>query len=106
MLWLAVFPVSILSEREHCKLGQRLNWTHTLVSKCSWRTHALTVLELQAKVDEAYKDKEKWAKKCIMAVSGMGFFSTDRTIQVSQPARHSYYLVHASLSSFTIALCT
>jgi starch phosphorylase len=31
-------------------------------------------------IDEAYKDKDEWASKCITAVSCMGFFSTDRAI--------------------------
>ena len=38
-------------------------------------------LDAQAKVDTEYVDTKKWAQKCLMAVSGMGFFSTDRTIQ-------------------------
>jgi glycogen phosphorylase len=38
-------------------------------------------LNAQAKVDTEYVDTKKWAQKCLMAVSGMGFFSTDRTIQ-------------------------
>jgi len=38
-------------------------------------------LDCQEKVDAAYKDKKSWARKCLNAVSGMGFFSTDRTIE-------------------------
>jgi len=38
-------------------------------------------LECHDRVDKAYKDKKEWAKKCLMAIAGMGFFSTDRTIQ-------------------------
>lgn len=37
-------------------------------------------LECQDRVDKAYKDKKSWAKKCLLAIAGMGFFSTDRTI--------------------------
>ncbi|KAJ6256967.1 hypothetical protein Dda_7850 [Drechslerella dactyloides] len=32
-------------------------------------------------VDEAFKDKSSWANKCIMSVSAMGFFTSDRAIQ-------------------------
>eukprot|EP00284_Hemiselmis_tepida_P013683 CAMPEP_0174937548 /NCGR_PEP_ID=MMETSP1355-20121228/60771_1 /TAXON_ID=464990 /ORGANISM="Hemiselmis tepida, Strain CCMP443" /LENGTH=842 /DNA_ID=CAMNT_0016184403 /DNA_START=3 /DNA_END=2531 /DNA_ORIENTATION=- len=38
-------------------------------------------LECQDRVDKAFQDKKSWAKKCLNAVAGMGFFSTDRTIQ-------------------------
>jgi len=38
-------------------------------------------LDAQARVDKAYADQRSWRKKCLLAVSGMGFFSTDRTIQ-------------------------
>jgi starch phosphorylase len=38
-------------------------------------------LDAQARVDKAYADRKSWLKKCLLAVSGMGFFSTDRTIQ-------------------------
>jgi starch phosphorylase len=31
-------------------------------------------------VDEAFKDKDGWATKCINSVAGMGFFSADRCI--------------------------
>lgn len=31
-------------------------------------------------VDEAYKNQEEWVKKCIISVSRMGFFSSDRCI--------------------------
>nr|AAU06197.1 glycogen phosphorylase-like protein [Dactylellina haptotyla] len=31
-------------------------------------------------VDEAFKNEEAWAHKCIMAVSAMGFFTSDRAI--------------------------
>jgi len=33
-----------------------------------------------AAVDEAYRDQEGWITKCIMSVSRMGFFSSDRCI--------------------------
>lgn len=36
------------------------------------KTHAL--------IDEAFKDKEEWTRKCIQSVSRMGFFSSDRCI--------------------------
>jgi starch phosphorylase len=38
-------------------------------------------LDCQQKVDKAYQDTRTWRQKCLMAVSGMGFFSTDRTIE-------------------------
>jgi len=38
-------------------------------------------LDAQARVDKAYVDRKSWLKKCLLAVSGMGFFSTDRTIE-------------------------
>lgn len=38
-------------------------------------------LECQERVDKAFTDKKSWAKKCLNAIAGMGFFSTDRTIQ-------------------------
>lgn len=38
-------------------------------------------LDAQARVDKAHQDRKSWLKKCLLAVSGMGFFSTDRTIQ-------------------------
>lgn len=31
-------------------------------------------------IDEAFKDKEAWAEKCITAVARMGFFTSDRAI--------------------------
>ncbi len=34
----------------------------------------------QAKVDETYRDQAKWTRMSIMATSGSGKFSTDRTI--------------------------
>lgn len=37
------------------------------------KTHAL--------IDEAFKDKEEWTRKCILSVSRMGFFSSDRCIE-------------------------
>jgi starch phosphorylase len=33
-------------------------------------------LDAQAKVDKEFVDKKSWAKKCLLAISGMGFFST------------------------------
>lgn len=38
-------------------------------------------LETQAKVDEVYKDQEKWTKMSIFSTAGSGFFSSDRTIR-------------------------
>jgi len=38
-------------------------------------------LECQDRVDKEYKSPKTWNQKCLMAVSGMGFFSTDRTIE-------------------------
>ncbi|OJD27306.1 hypothetical protein ACJ73_01299 [Blastomyces percursus] len=34
----------------------------------------------QAMVDEAYRDRDGWLEKCILSVSRMGFFSSDRVI--------------------------
>jgi len=38
-------------------------------------------VECQGRVDKEYQNKKSWSQKCLMAVSGMGFFSTDRTIE-------------------------
>ena len=35
----------------------------------------------QARVDALYEQPEAWAKKAIVNVAGMGFFSSDRTIR-------------------------
>ena len=43
---------------------------------CLMLLHAL----LQAKVDEAYKDKSRWTRMGIMCTAGSGWFSSDRTI--------------------------
>ncbi|RZC79382.1 hypothetical protein C5167_003637 [Papaver somniferum] len=37
-------------------------------------------MDAQAKVDEAYKDKEKWLRMSILSTAGSGKFSSDRTI--------------------------
>lgn len=37
-------------------------------------------VKTQALIDEAFKDKFEWTKKCIQSVSRMGFFSSDRCI--------------------------
>lgn len=37
-------------------------------------------IETQKLVDEAYRDQDEWVAKCILAVSRMGFFSSDRCI--------------------------
>jgi starch phosphorylase len=37
-------------------------------------------LECQDRVDMEYQNKREWNKKCLNAVAGMGWFSTDRTI--------------------------
>jgi hypothetical protein len=33
-------------------------------------------LDAQAKVDKEFVEKKSWAKKCLLAIAGMGFFST------------------------------
>lgn len=38
-------------------------------------------IETNAAVDAAFKNKEAWAKKSILACAGMGKFSSDRSIQ-------------------------
>jgi starch phosphorylase len=42
-------------------------------------------LTTQDLVDEAYKDKDGWATKCINSVASMGFFSADRCINEYVP---------------------
>jgi starch phosphorylase len=37
-------------------------------------------LATQDLVDEAFRDKDEWATKCINSVASMGFFSADRCI--------------------------
>jgi len=31
-------------------------------------------------MDKAYQDKKGWAKKCLLSISKMGYFSSDRAI--------------------------
>ena len=38
-------------------------------------------IEAQDRAMEAYKDRRSWARKSILASSGMGKFSSDRTIK-------------------------
>eukprot|EP01099_Mayorella_cantabrigiensis_P001030 TRINITY_DN1429_c0_g1_i2.p1 TRINITY_DN1429_c0_g1~~TRINITY_DN1429_c0_g1_i2.p1 ORF type:complete len:929 (-),score=217.90 TRINITY_DN1429_c0_g1_i2:96-2783(-) len=38
-------------------------------------------VDTQNQIDEVYIDRSEWAKRCIMSVAGMGFFSSDRTIR-------------------------
>ena len=33
------------------------------------------------KMDEAYSDKKEWSKKCLLSISKMGYFSSDRAIE-------------------------
>lgn len=37
-------------------------------------------VETQGIVDEAYRDREGWVRKCVKGVSRMGFFSSDRAV--------------------------
>jgi len=37
-------------------------------------------VETQNRIDETWKDKYKWTTMCINTISGMGKFSSDRTI--------------------------
>ena len=32
-------------------------------------------------MDKAYSNKKDWAKKCILSISQMGYFSSDRSIE-------------------------
>eukprot|EP00210_Caulerpa_lentillifera_P000038 g37.t1 len=38
-------------------------------------------IEIQDRIDETYKDKEKWTRMSILSVAGSGKFSSDRTIK-------------------------
>ena len=38
-------------------------------------------MEAQEKIDQEYKDQDKWIKKCVEAICRMGFFSSDRSIE-------------------------
>merc|ERR1712072_1294843 len=37
-------------------------------------------LQAHAQVDNAWKDKQKWAKMSILSTAGMGFFTSDRSV--------------------------
>lgn len=37
-------------------------------------------IEAQRKIEQLYLDKSKWAKMCLVNISGSGYFSSDRTI--------------------------
>ena len=37
-------------------------------------------IQASYKIDELYKDKLSWAKKCLINIAKSGYFSSDRTI--------------------------
>lgn len=39
------------------------------------------MLDTQKKVEEAYRDKDRWAKMALLNTASCGKFSSDRTIQ-------------------------
>ena len=38
-------------------------------------------LQAHQKIDELYKNQEKWNKMCLLNIASSGYFSTDRTIE-------------------------
>ena len=38
-------------------------------------------VKAQEKINELYKDRDNWAKMCIMNIAMSGYFSSDRTIE-------------------------
>ena len=59
-----------------------------LNTNCSSRADTFFILkdfrsyaEAQKRVEEAYKDRDNWAKKAIINVANVGKFSSDRTIE-------------------------
>lgn len=56
---------------------QSTQYADTYFNLLDFRSYA----ETRAKIEEAYKDEEKWAKMAILNVANVGKFSSDRTIQ-------------------------
>ena len=54
----------------------------TIGEQLSSENHNITIIDLnQKKVEEAYKDKERWAKMALLNTACCGKFTSDRTIQ-------------------------
>ena len=56
---------------------QNTQYADTYFNLLDFRSYA----EARAKIEEAYKDEERWAKMAILNVANVGKFSSDRTIQ-------------------------
>ncbi len=56
---------------------QNTQYADTYFNLLDFRSYA----ETRAKIEEAYKDEERWAKMAILNVANVGKFSSDRTIQ-------------------------
>ena len=56
---------------------QNTQYADTYFNLLDFRSYA----ETRAKIEEAYKDEEKWARMAILNVANVGKFSSDRTIQ-------------------------
>lgn len=58
-----------------------------LLGRSEQRDPYMCLADLQAyidahyKMDEAYKNKRVWAQKCLLSISKMGYFSSDRAIE-------------------------
>ena len=54
-----------------------------LLTNGDWYYHLAdfhSYVECQQRVDQAYRDKDRWARMCIMNIANMGRFSSDRAI--------------------------
>lgn len=57
--------------------------TNTVINHDHWLTSAdfVSYCKTHDSIDEAFKDQEGWLHKTILAVSRMGFFTSDRCIE-------------------------